>query len=82
MAEGTPLTAEYDPLLAKLMVHAEDRPAAVARLRRALDETLVGGLQTDLGFHRWLVDQPGFVERRLRHRPHRRRLGRRRRARR
>ena len=58
---GSPLTAEYDPLLAKLMVHAHDRPAAVARLRRALDETLVGGLQTDLGFHRWLVDHPGFV---------------------
>jgi acetyl/propionyl-CoA carboxylase alpha subunit len=61
VAEGRPLTAEYDPLLAKLMVHAHDRPAAVARLRRALDETLVGGLQTDLGFHRWLVDHPGFV---------------------
>ena len=61
IAEGKPLTAEYDPLLAKLMVHAHDRPAAVARLRRALDETLIGGLQTDLGFHRWLVDHPAFV---------------------
>jgi acetyl/propionyl-CoA carboxylase alpha subunit len=59
--EGLELTPEYDPLLAKLMVHAEDRPSMVARLRRALDETLVGGLQTDLGFHRWLVDQPSFV---------------------
>ncbi|HEX2142738.1 MAG TPA: hypothetical protein VHK28_10795, partial [Candidatus Limnocylindria bacterium] len=57
---GLPLTPEYDPLLAKLMVHAADRPAAVRRLARALDETQVGGLQTDLGFHRWLVDEPGF----------------------
>jgi acetyl/propionyl-CoA carboxylase alpha subunit len=56
-----PLATEYDPLLAKIMVHADDRPAAVARLRRALDETLIGGVQTDLGFHRWLVDQPEFV---------------------
>ena len=55
------LPVEYDPLLAKLMVHAEDRPAAVARLRRALQETVVGGVQTDLSFHRWLVDQPGFL---------------------
>jgi acetyl/propionyl-CoA carboxylase alpha subunit len=55
------LPVEYDPLLAKLMVHADDRPAAVARLRRALDETLVGGLQTDLSFLRWLVDEPGFA---------------------
>jgi acetyl/propionyl-CoA carboxylase alpha subunit len=59
--EGLELTPEYDPLLAKLMVHAEDRPSMVARLRRALDETLVGGLQTDLGFHRWMVDEPAFV---------------------
>jgi acetyl/propionyl-CoA carboxylase alpha subunit len=57
-----PLRPEYDPLLAKLMVHADDRPAAVTRLRRALDETLIGGLQTDAGFLRWLVDDPRFVE--------------------
>ncbi|HET6744772.1 MAG TPA: biotin carboxylase N-terminal domain-containing protein [Candidatus Limnocylindria bacterium] len=61
LVEGVPLAVEYDPLLAKLMVHAADRPAAVRRLRRALDETLVGGLQTDLGFHRWLVEQPEFI---------------------
>ena len=58
---GTPLPVEYDPLLAKVMVHAADRPAAVARLRRALDETAVGGVQTDLSFLRWLVDEPAFV---------------------
>jgi acetyl-CoA carboxylase biotin carboxylase subunit len=55
------LVPDYDPLLAKLMVHAADRLAMVARLRRALDETLIGGVQTDLGFHRWLVDQPAFI---------------------
>ena len=58
---GLPLTPEYDPLLAKVMSQGPDRPAAVARLRRALDDMLVGGLQTDLGFHRWLVDHPGFA---------------------
>ena len=57
----TTLPTEYDPLLAKLMVHAEDRPAAVARLRRALDETVVGGLQTDLSFLHWLVDDARFT---------------------
>jgi acetyl/propionyl-CoA carboxylase alpha subunit len=56
----TDLRPEYDPLLAKLMVHAEDRPAAVARLRRALDETIIGGIQTDAGFLRWLVDTRAF----------------------
>ncbi len=58
---ATPLPVEYDPLLAKLLVRAEDRPAALARLRRALDETIVGGVQTDLSFLRWLVDEPGFA---------------------
>ncbi|MEO5986689.1 MAG: biotin carboxylase N-terminal domain-containing protein [Candidatus Limnocylindria bacterium] len=57
----TVLRSEYDPLLAKLMVHAEDRAAAVDRLRRALDETLIGGVQTDAGFLRWLVDRPQFI---------------------
>ena len=58
---GTRLPAEYDPLLAKLLVHAEDRATAIARLRRALDETLIGGVQTDAGFLRWLVDDEAFV---------------------
>ena len=57
----TDLPPEYDPLLAKLMVHAADRPAAVDRLRRALDETLIGGVQTDAGFLRWLVDDAAFA---------------------
>ncbi|HEX5038748.1 MAG TPA: biotin carboxylase N-terminal domain-containing protein [Candidatus Limnocylindria bacterium] len=57
----TDLPPEYDPLLAKLMVHAEDRPAALRRLRRALDETLIGGLQTGAGFLRWLCDDDAFV---------------------
>jgi acetyl/propionyl-CoA carboxylase alpha subunit len=57
----TDLRTEYDPLLAKLMVHAADRPAAIDRLRRALDETLIGGVQTDAGFLRWLVDDEAFA---------------------
>ena len=57
----TDLRPEYDPLLAKLMVHADDRVAAIARLRRALDETLIGGVQTDAGFLRWVVDDEAFA---------------------
>ena len=58
---GIEVRPEYDPLLAKLLVHSEDRPAAMGRLRRALDETLIGGLQTDAGFLRWLVDDDAFA---------------------
>ena len=64
--EGTVITAHYDPLLAKLLVVAADREAALARLRRALDEFEVGGVQTTIPFHRWLVDQPDFATGRLR----------------
>jgi acetyl/propionyl-CoA carboxylase alpha subunit len=61
MEEDTDLRPEYDPLLVKLMVHAADRPSAIDRLRRALDETLIGGLQTDAGFLHWVTGDEAFV---------------------
>ncbi|HYI22701.1 MAG TPA: biotin carboxylase N-terminal domain-containing protein [Candidatus Limnocylindrales bacterium] len=60
--EGSVVSSSYDPLLAKLMVVAGDRPSALARLRRALDEFEIGGVQTTLPFDRWLLDQPAFIE--------------------
>ena len=59
--EGSTVSPDYDPLLAKLLVVAPDRPAALARLARALDEVVVGGLQTTLPFDRWLLTRPEFV---------------------
>lgn len=64
--EGTRVTAEYDPLIAKLMVVAPDRTQALARLRRALHEFEIGGVQTTLPFHRWLVDRRELIEAELR----------------
>jgi acetyl/propionyl-CoA carboxylase alpha subunit len=51
---------EYDNLIAKIMVHAGDRDAAIDRLRRALDETEVSGIQTTLPFHRFVSGEPSF----------------------
>jgi acetyl-CoA carboxylase, biotin carboxylase subunit len=51
----------YDSLLAKLIVHAEDRDAAIRRLRRALDEFVVEGIKTNLPFHRRLCLHPDFI---------------------
>jgi acetyl-CoA/propionyl-CoA carboxylase biotin carboxyl carrier protein len=59
---GSDLPTAYDPLLAKIQVHAADRGAAIARLGRALEEAVVSGVPTTLGFHRWLVAHPSFVE--------------------
>ncbi|MSP16783.1 MAG: acetyl-CoA carboxylase biotin carboxylase subunit [Myxococcales bacterium] len=51
----------YDSLLAKLIVHGTDRPAAVCRLRRALDEFVIEGIRSNVAFHRRLVAHPDFV---------------------
>jgi acetyl/propionyl-CoA carboxylase alpha subunit len=58
---GERVPPDYDPLVAKVMVHAADRPAAIARLRRALDEIEIGGIQTTLPFDRFVVRHPGFM---------------------
>jgi acetyl-CoA/propionyl-CoA carboxylase biotin carboxyl carrier protein len=55
---GDTITDRYDPLLAKLIAHAPTRAEALARLRGALDETLVLGVRTNLRFLRWLLDDP------------------------
>jgi acetyl/propionyl-CoA carboxylase alpha subunit len=60
IAPGLDIPVFYDPLIAKLVVWGADRPAAVARLRRALDEYRVVGVTTTLPFFRWLVRQPAF----------------------
>ncbi len=57
---GDRVPAEYDNLIAKLMVHAHDRDAAIDRLRRALDETEIGGVQTTVPFHREVARSAAF----------------------
>ena len=64
--EGMLVASDYDPLLAKVMVVAEDRTAALSRLRQAVDGFETGGVQTTLPFHRWLLSHPAFLEGRLR----------------
>jgi len=58
--EGWDVPIHYDPLLAKLVVWDGTRAEAVARLRRALDEYIIGGIQTNLPFFRRLVARPEF----------------------
>jgi acetyl-CoA carboxylase biotin carboxylase subunit len=63
--EGYVVPPNYDSLLAKLIVHAEDRESAIRRMRRALGEFVVEGIKTNLTFHRRLMDHPDFVAGRL-----------------
>jgi acetyl/propionyl-CoA carboxylase alpha subunit len=57
---GDRVPPDYDNLIAKVMVHAGDREAAIDRLRRALDETEIAGIQTTLPFHRFVARAPAF----------------------
>ena len=57
---GDRVPPEYDNLLAKVMVHARDRGAAIDRLARALAETEIAGIQTTLPFHRFVARHPAF----------------------
>lgn len=59
--EGSVVGPDYDPLLAKVSVWAEDRPRALSRLGRALDETVITGLKTNLGFLQRLCRHPDFT---------------------
>jgi acetyl-CoA carboxylase biotin carboxylase subunit len=50
----------YDSLVAKLIVHAPTRVDAISRMRRALDEFAVVGIQTTIPLHQRIVDDPEF----------------------
>jgi acetyl-CoA carboxylase biotin carboxylase subunit len=52
----------YDSLLAKVIAHAPDRPGAVARMRRALEELTLNGVKTSVPFHLQVLRDPVFLE--------------------
>ncbi|MEE4272553.1 MAG: acetyl-CoA carboxylase biotin carboxylase subunit [Thermoanaerobaculales bacterium] len=58
--QGSIVPLDYDPMVAKLVVTAPDRPAAVARLARALQEYQVRGIATTLTLFRALVEMEEF----------------------
>jgi acetyl/propionyl-CoA carboxylase alpha subunit len=57
---GERIPPDYDPMIAKIMTLGRDRRAALRRMRRALAEVAVTGVQTTLPFHRWLMDDEAF----------------------
>ena len=59
--QGDAITVHYDPMIAKLVVHGETRPEAVARLRQALAHYEVVGLHTNLGLLRRIAGHAEFA---------------------
>ena len=59
---GDRIPPDYDPMIAKVMAVGRDRRSALRRLRRALDEVVVTGVQTTLPFDRALVRDAAFAD--------------------
>lgn len=60
--EGMEIPIFYDPMIAKLIVHAADRAQAIQKLCRAIDEYKIKGIQTTLSFGKWAVQQDAFAK--------------------
>ena len=61
MYAGYRVPPYYDSLLMKLIVHAQNRDEAIARMRRALAETVIEGVHTTIPFLQAVMDHPAFV---------------------
>jgi acetyl/propionyl-CoA carboxylase alpha subunit len=59
------VSSAFDPMLAKLIVHGEDREQALERAGKALEETTVLGVTTNVDYLRRVVSHPDFVSGRV-----------------
>ncbi len=59
--QGSEVSPYYDPMLGKLIVYGENRNAAIRRLRMALSDTALLGVQTNLTFLKEVIDHPAFI---------------------
>ena len=59
---GDEISQYYDPMIAKLIVYGEDRPAAIDRLRDALEQQVVFGVQTNTSLLLAIATHPAFYE--------------------
>lgn len=61
VTSGSTISVYYDPMISKLCTWGTDRAEAIARMRRALDEYHVGGIKTNLAFHRLVMVNDDFI---------------------
>ena len=59
---GMQVTSDYDSLIAKVIVWAEERQTTIQRLRRALGEFQIGGVPTDIDFLIQIIDSESFIQ--------------------
>lgn len=58
---GYSIPPNYDSMIAKLIVTAQTRDAAISKMKRALDEFIIEGVKTTIPFHRQLMEHPDYV---------------------
>ncbi len=58
---GYKVPSNYDSLIAKLVVHGRSRNECLMRLRRALEEMVIGGIKTNIPLHHKLIAAPDFI---------------------
>jgi acetyl-CoA carboxylase biotin carboxylase subunit len=63
--EGWTVPMDYDPMLSKLIAYAPTRELAIARLLRAIDEYVIGGIRSNLGLFRRILRDQDFLEARI-----------------
>ncbi len=61
VATGTEITPHYDPMIAKIIAHGDDRADALMRLRRALATTRISGIATNLDYLQAILATPAFA---------------------
>jgi acetyl-CoA carboxylase, biotin carboxylase subunit len=59
--QGYTVPSQYDSLVAKLIVHGRTRDECVRRLRRALQEYVIAGIETNIPLHLRLLEEPDFI---------------------
>lgn len=59
---GYSIPPYYDSMIAKLIVHAETRNAALMRLRRALEEFVIMGVKTTIPLHQEIISEPEYLD--------------------
>jgi 3-methylcrotonyl-CoA carboxylase alpha subunit len=58
---GDAITIHYDPMIAKISVHAPTRTEAIRRMQSALADTIILGTTTNLAFLQALIQHPVFI---------------------
>jgi acetyl-CoA carboxylase, biotin carboxylase subunit len=59
--QGMDIPVHYDPMIAKLVVHASNRQEAIQRMIRAIEEFEIKGIENTLGFGKFVMEHPAFT---------------------